>query len=78
MEETAIDLAVNKNTPDTDAYFTDVFGNKLTKLMAFIGPNASGKTNLLKCLSFISWFVQNSFSDSKPNEEIAFKPFLFC
>ncbi|MFA5175500.1 MAG: AAA family ATPase [Patescibacteria group bacterium] len=78
LEETTIDLVTNKNTPDTDAYFTDASNNKLTKLMAFIGPNASGKTNLLKCLSFISWFVQNSFSDSKPDEEIAFKPFLFC
>jgi len=78
MGEAEVNLAVNKNAPDTDAYFTDSFGNRLTKLMAFVGPNASGKTNLLKCLSFIRWFIRDSFSDLKPEEEILFKPFLFC
>ena len=78
MDGAEIDLVVNKNAPDTDAYFTDEFGNKLTKFMAFVGPNASGKTNLLKSLAFMKWFVVDSFSALTPDEDIAFKPFLFC
>jgi len=78
MGEAEVNLVVNKNAPDTDAYFSDPFGIRLTKLMAFVGPNASGKTNLLKSLAFIGWFVRHSFSALKPDEEIALKPFLFC
>ena len=48
LGETEVNFVVDKNAPVTDAYFTDPYGNRLTKLMAFIGPNASGKTNLLK------------------------------
>src|SRR3989344_6655273 len=79
MGEAEINLVVDKNAPDTDAYFTDESGkNRLTKLIAIIGPNASGKTNILRCLAFISWFISDSFLDSKANDDIAFKPFLFC
>lgn len=78
MGEAEINLVVNNNAPDTDAYFTNATGKRLTKLMALVGPNASGKTTLLKCLAFMSWFIQNSFVDSKPDDEIPFKPFLFC
>ena len=78
MGDAEVNLVVNKNAPDTDAYVTDNSGNRLTKLMAFVGPNASGKTNLLKGLAFIRWFILNSFSDLKPDAEILFKPFLFC
>ncbi|MFH1653345.1 MAG: ATP-binding protein [Pseudomonadota bacterium] len=33
----------------------------LSKISTVIGPNASGKTNVLKALVFLSWFVRNSF-----------------
>lgn len=36
-------------------------GNRLSKVMIVIGPNASGKTSALKALAFFSWFVRNSF-----------------
>lgn len=78
LEETSIDFVVDKNAPVTDAYFTDPFENRLTKFMAFIGPNASGKTNLLKGIAFINWFITASFFNSKPEDEIPFKPFMFC
>ncbi len=36
-------------------------GARLSKVTTVIGPNASGKTNALKALAFLSWFVRNSF-----------------
>lgn len=75
-----IDFVVDKNAPDTDAYFTDSHDNRISKLMTVVGANASGKTNLLKSLFFLKWFITDSFSDLGPEDEINqnFNPFLFC
>lgn len=75
-----IDFVVDKNTPDTDGYFTDPHGNRISKIMTVVGANASGKTNLLKSLAFIKWFVVDSFPKLGPKDPIdkGFKPFLFC
>lgn len=32
------------------------------KVVAFFGPNASGKSNVLRALSFLSWFIGDGFS----------------
>ena len=61
-----VSFIVNDNAPKTDAYF-DSTGSRLNKVMVAIGPNASGKTNLLKGLSFLKWFIVHSF-ENKPNE----------
>lgn len=37
-------------------------GARISKVIIVIGPNASGKTNALKALAFLSWFVRNSFA----------------
>ena len=44
-------------------------GERVSSVMAVIGPNASGKTALLKPILFMSWFVANSFA-SEPNAEL--------
>jgi len=79
-DQVTIDFTVDKNAPDTDAYFSDIHGNRISKIMTVIGANASGKTNLLKSLSFLRWFIIDSFSGLGPNDEIdkGFSPFLFC
>lgn len=43
--------------------------NQATNLMAIKGANASGKTNVLKTLAFLSYFTKKSF-DLKPDEDI--------
>lgn len=77
-----IDFVVDKNAPDTDAYFKDSFGNRISKIMTVVGANASGKTNLLKSIAFLKWFITDSFSDLEPGSQISmsdsFHPFLLC
>lgn len=65
-----VDLSLNAKVPQ------DV-SNDLPAATAIVikGANASGKTNALKSLAFISWFCTNSFS-IKPDEDILFEPFF--
>lgn len=48
----------------------------LSHAMVVVGPNASGKTNLIKPLAFFHWFVGRSF-DSDPKKEIPFETHFF-
>jgi len=75
-EENAVSFIVNKKSPCTDAYFTAENGERVTKILACYGPNASGKTNLLKVLPFFQWFIRKSF-DLKPDAKIPIQPFRF-
>lgn len=69
-------FVVNNKAPKTDAYITLGSGVCVSKILTVIGPNASGKTNLLKVLPFLSWFIRSSFT-ADPNDEILIKPFAF-
>lgn len=60
-EQVQISLVLNKHTPDDRRAFETPLGTKLTKVLAVIGPNASGKTTLIKSLAFLAWFIRESF-----------------
>ena len=54
-------------------------GIDLLRGAAIYGANASGKTNLLKALSFASWAVENSHVRWKPESGVPErKPFLLA
>ena len=44
--------------------------NDISSVLAIKGANASGKTNIIKALSFLNSFVTDSFTTIKPDEEI--------
>ena len=48
---------LNRQVPNSDLVFESPGGARLSKLLTAIGPNASGKTNVLKPLSFLRWFI---------------------
>ena len=75
-----IDFVVDKNAPDIDSFYTDKYENRISKLMSVVGANASGKTNLLRSIAFLKWFITNSFSELGPEDHINknFNHFLFC
>ncbi len=45
---------------------------RLNKVVSIIGANGSGKTQLIKPLAFLSWFISNSFLGSDPESPIPF------
>ncbi|MGJ8725602.1 MAG: AAA family ATPase [Roseibacillus sp.] len=48
----------------------------MNSVIGVFGANASGKTNLLKPLGFLSWFVLES-ARRKPDSKILYEPFAF-
>lgn len=51
-----------------------VEGDNISKIMLIAGHNASGKTNILKVLSFLPWFMLHSFHQLQPKEAIPLEP----
>jgi len=44
-------------------------------VIAFAGANASGKTTILRAITFVLWFMQHSFFGIRGSGEIPFEPF---
>jgi uncharacterized protein len=74
QQEQEIDfLAKKKKTYD---YFNSKSGDQITKIAGFIGGNASGKTNVMRFLSFLSYFICISKKEDEINYYQAFKTFF--
>ncbi|GHV14856.1 hypothetical protein FACS189491_11610 [Spirochaetia bacterium] len=68
--------AANDDADDLH-YCMNEDGVKLLKIAALYGPNASGKSNIIKSFDYYFRFILNAFSSLKPNENTQFMPFLF-
>jgi hypothetical protein len=63
-EPQIIDLRVSAKVPDVSKHFAAMHSGsdiRVPKVVALLGPNASGKSTVLRGLAFLSWFIQNSF-----------------
>ncbi|WP_338845867.1 ATP-binding protein [Massilia sp. W12] len=69
LEESVLSLRVDAKCPPEVAQ-----GRPALSALCIQGANASGKTQLLKALTFVSHFVLNSFADG-PQEKIGVAPF---
>ena len=67
---------MNEKVPNDFGYFKAPSDTRLSKIEAVIGSNASGKTNLLKVLPFLKWFISGSVN-LKPSDPIPMQPFMF-
>ena len=66
-------VAKKKNTHD---YFQSNSGDQITKIASFIGGNASGKTNIMRVFSFLSYFVCVDNKNDSSDSDIVYKTFF--
>lgn len=76
-ERTEVDFTISRKISPTDWMAEAQTGEQLSKLMAVIGPNGSGKTALLKPLAFLAWFIGHSFQNA-PDANIPVTPHFAC
>jgi len=69
--ETIIDFELGKK-PTPSGYDINVNGERYNKAIAVVGANGSGKTQFLKPLAFLRWFVTSSFLKNAPENTIPF------
>ena len=76
-ESQTLDLTISKKATDPDDRFFDPTGlgeERLPKVVIIYGANAAGKTNVLKALAFLKWFVSQS-ADASSEIVYPFMPF---
>ena len=72
-----LDLRAPANAPDDTRRLAPCWqgsNERAPKVVAVFGANGSGKSNLLRALSFVSWFVSSSFT-LPANARIPYRPF---
>lgn len=72
-----LDLRAPANAPDDTRRLAPCWQGsreRAPKVVAVFGANGSGKSNLLRALSFVSWFVVSSFTQAA-NARIPHRPF---
>ena len=73
-ETQAVSFSILKKDMLDESSFETQTGNKLNNIIAVIGNNASGKTNILKGLSFLLWFSHHSYFRMSVDENIPAEP----
>jgi AAA15 family ATPase/GTPase len=72
-----LDLRVPRTAP-AEQRFVELLGTsgiRIPKVVALFGANASGKTTVLRAISFLVAFATRSFNENKPNDSISILPF---
>src|SRR3990167_6387538 len=72
-ERTEVSWLLDRKVPEAVWSRQSGSGERVSTVMAVIGPNASGKTVLLKPVLFLDWFLRHSFS-AEPAAPLPFQP----
>lgn len=76
LSKTDLSFKINNKAPDSEKYqASQVEGERVAKVTCIVGANGSGKSNLLRVISFLRWFLIDSFGD-RPDEDFPLMPFL--
>jgi uncharacterized protein len=75
LAPTTVSFLLDEKAPDNRLSINGNLG-RLCRVMGVLGANGSGKTNLLKPLSFLDWFVRESFKQD-PGSEIPIENHFF-
>lgn len=75
-DETEISFVMDgKSAKNDKSFVSHVSETRLSKVLAVVGANGAGKTNLIKPLNFISWFISDSFF-IKPESALFIRPHM--
>ena len=74
LNDTELDFSVAAKYANSYFDTKDSNGIKYARVTAVFGANGSCKSSLLKPLSFISWFISQSFHDLSKSDSIPFQP----
>lgn len=75
-DHTVLDFTTSAKTPTDDSFSDSIVGDQITVLSGIFGPNASGKTNLLKGLAFLNFLMRSSYRDQDADESIPIDGFM--
>lgn len=75
-EAVTVDFTVGSQAKDRAGVFATEHDQYVNSVVGVFGANASGKTNLLKPLGFLVWFILDS-ARAKPGSNILYEPFAF-
>jgi AAA15 family ATPase/GTPase len=77
-EEAEISFVMDKRASVNEKSFESlVSGERISKALAIIGANGSGKTNLIKPLVYMLWFITDSFFGGRDVDKNYMKPHMF-
>lgn len=77
QEETLVEFTVGPKAGDREIFHPSAQPDlRVNAVTGVFGPNASGKTNLLKAIAFLRYFVLGSASE-QPDKPIPVEPFVF-
>lgn len=76
-DETEVSFVLDSHSNGTESSFASTATDRrLSKLLAVVGANGAGKTNVIKALDFVCWFVTKSFF-MEPGRSLAVQPHAF-
>jgi hypothetical protein len=75
-EKVTIDFTIGQQAMGRGGMLVSEAGQNVNSVLGVFGANASGKTNVLKPLGFLAWFILES-AIRKPGAKILYEPFAF-
>ncbi|MGE8152576.1 AAA family ATPase [Pseudomonas vancouverensis] len=76
--QTEVSFVTDKRTSLNDRIFEpESSDDRVSKVLAVVGANGSGKTNLIKPLTYLLWFMTDSFFAKKDDRRHFIRPHIF-
>lgn len=76
-EETEISFELGRK-PTPSGFDINLPDRRLNKVIAVVGANGSGKTQFIKALAFLRWFIRESFLEQSPEDQLPYQPHALC
>lgn len=76
--KTEVSFVTDKRSALNDTAFeSESSEDRVSKILAIVGANGSGKTNLIKPLAYLLWFITDSFFAKKTDQRHFIRPHIF-